>query len=491
MAELAKVSNAAPATQEKASPLLDQIVDEGRFTRDPERGRDLVKEFVDQVVQGHMALSKDTETTINARIAQIDKLISAQLNEVLHHPAFQKLEGTWRGLKYLMDQSETNENLKIKILNARKSEILKDVQRASEFDQSALFKKVYEEEFGVFGGAPFAALVGDYEFGPGPEDMELLEKIAQVAASAHAPFLSAASAEMFNIQDYTKIGSHRDIGKVFDNTTYAKWKSFRQSEDSRYVGLALPHVLMRLPYGAATKQVEAFNYEEGVDGTDHSKYLWGNAAYALGARLTNAFARYGWCAAIRGVEGGGLVEGLPAHTFQTDDGDYAVKCPTELAITDRRENELSGLGFIPLCHYKGTTNAVFMATQSVNQPTKYLDADANANARLSSQLQYTFAIARFAHFLKAMMRDKVGSFMSREQCQKFLNEWIQHYVLLDDFASQDAKAKFPLRDAQIEVTEDPAKPGVYKAVARLRPHFQLDEITVSLRLVARLPQPKG
>src|SRR5258708_15558180 len=311
MAELAKVSNAAPATQEKASPLLDQIVDEGRFTRDPERGRDLVKEFVDQVVQGHMALSKDTETTINARIAQIDKLISAQLNEVLHHPAFQELEGTWRGLKYLMDQSENNENLKIKILNARKSEILKDVQRASEFDQSALFKKVYEEEFGVFGGAPFAALVGDYEFGPGPEDMELLEKVAQVAASAHAPFLAAASAEMFNIPDYTTIGSHRDMGKVFDNTTYAKWKSFRQSEDARYVGLALPHVLMRLPYGAATKQVEAFNYEESVDGTDHSKYLWGNAADALGARLTNAFARYGWCAAIRGVEGGGLVEGLP------------------------------------------------------------------------------------------------------------------------------------------------------------------------------------
>jgi type VI secretion system protein ImpC len=246
-----------------------------------------------------------------------------------------------------------------------------------------------------------------------------------------------------------------------------------------------------LPYGEETSPVEEFGYEEKVDGRDHKKYLWGNAAYALGTRITDAFAKHEWCAAIRGVEGGGLVEGLPAHTFQTDDGDYTVKCPTEVAITDRREAELSKLGFIPLCHYKGRTEAVFMATQSVNEPTKYLDADANANARLSSQLQYMFAVSRFAHFLKSMMRDKVGSFMSREQCQKFLNDWIQHYVLLDDFASQDAKAKFPLRDAQIEVSEDAAKPGVYKAIARLRPHFQLDEITVSLRLVARLPQPKG
>jgi type VI secretion system protein ImpC len=228
-----------------------------------------------------------------------------------------------------------------------------------------------------------------------------------------------------------------------------------------------------------------------VDGRDHKKYLWGNAAYALGARITNAFAQHEWCAAIRGVEGGGLVEGLPSHTFQTDDGDITVKVPTEIAITDRREAELSKLGFIPLCYYKGSTNAAFMATQSTNQATQYLSADANANARLSSQLQYIFAVSRFAHFLKAMMRDKIGSFMSREQCQKFLNEWIKNYVLLDDFAAQDVKAKFPLREAQIDVSEDPAKPGVYTAVAFLRPHFQLDELTVSLRLVARLPQPKG
>ena len=488
MAEAAKVSNAAPVAEETtATPLLDQIVAQGPFKRDPHRGEDLIRIYLEEILRGKLAISKDTETTINAQIAQIDKLISAQLNEVLHHAAFQKLEGTWRGLKYLMDQSETNENLKIKIFNASKKDVLKDVQRASEFDQSALFKKVYEEEFGVFGGAPFAALVGDYEFGPGPEDVELLEKVAQVAASAHAPFLSAASAEMFNIQDYTTIGSHRDMGKVFDNTTYAKWKSFRQSEDSRYVGLALPHVLMRLPYGAKTKQVEAFNYEEGVDGTDHSKYLWGNAAYALGARLTNAFAKYGWCAAIRGVQGGGLVEGLPAHTFKTDEGDVALKCPTEVAITDRREKELADQGFVPLVHCKNTDYAAFFSVQSCNKPKTYDKDAANANARLSAQLPYILAMSRFAHYLKAMMRDKIGSSMTRSDCQRFLNQWISNYVCADDNATQTVKAQLPLRDANIEVQEIPGKPGAYRAIAYLKPHFQLDELSVSLRLVADLP----
>ncbi len=304
----AEPSSVAPVSGEvQEASLLDQIVAQGRFSKDAvsqERGRDMIKEFVAQVLEGHMTVSKDAEATIQVRIAQIDQLLSLQLNEILHHPAFQKLEATWRGIRYLMDQSETNSMLKIKVLNVSKRELLKDLQRASEFDQSALFKKVYEEEFGVFGGAPFAALLGDYEFGRGPEDIELLERIAQVSSAAHAPFLSAASAGLLNLEDFTQLGNPRDIGKIFDTTEYAKWKSFRQSEDSRYVGLALPHILMRLPYGKETKMVDEFAYEEAVDGTDHSKYLWGNAAFALGARLTNAFAKYGWCAAIRGVEGG-------------------------------------------------------------------------------------------------------------------------------------------------------------------------------------------
>src|SRR5271157_5622773 len=419
--------------------LLDQIVEDGRLAKDVsgrERGKDLVKEFVAQVLDGAMTVSKDAEAMINARIAQIDHLLSIQINEVLHNAAFQKLESTWRGLKYLVDQSETSENLKIKIINASKKELLRDLQRAPEFDQSALFKKVYEEEFGIFGGAPFAGLVGDYEFGRGPEDIELLEKISNVAAAAHAPFLSSAAPDMFNLDSFAQLDAPRDMGKIFDTTEYAKWKSFRASEDSRYVALTCPRILMRLPYGKETKQVEGFGFEEHVDGSDHNKYLWGNSAFALAARMSNAFALYGWCAAIRGVEGGGLVEGLPVHNFYTDDGDVAMKCPTEVPITDRREKELADQGFIPLVHCKGTDYAAFFSVQSAQKAKLYDKDAANANARLSTQLPYIFAVSRFAHYLKAMMRDKIGSFMSRADCERFLNQWIQHYVTPDDTASQ-------------------------------------------------------
>ena len=490
--EAAVAAKAEKVTETSEQGLLDQIVAQGRFARDEasqERGRDLVKEFVSQVLEGHMTLTRDAEASIQTRIAQIDRLISLQLNEVLHYPAFQKLEGTWRGIKYLVDQSETSEMLKIKVLNASKRDLLKDLQRAPEFDQSALFKKVYEEEFGVFGGAPFAALMGDYEFGRGPDDMELLERVSQVASAAHAPFLSAAGSDLLNLGSYTQLGAPRDIGKIFDSTEYAKWKGFRQSDDSRYVALALPHILMRVPYGKENKQIEAFDYEEGVDGSDHSKYLWGNAAYALAARLTNSFAKYGWCAAIRGVEGGGLVDGLPVHNFRTDDGDVALKCPTEVAITDRREKELADQGLVPLVHCKGTDYAAFFSVQTAQKPKLYDTDSANANARLSAQLPYIMAVSRFAHYLKAMMRDKIGSFMSRTEAEIFLNRWITKYVVPDDTASPSMKARCPLREARIDVSEVPGKPGVYRAVAFLRPHFQLDELTVSLRLVSELPAP--
>ena len=358
--------------QEKS--LLDSIVEEGRLGKDDaarERGKDMVKQFVKEVLAGTMTIARDTDAMINARIAQIDHLISLQLNEMMHAPEFQKLEGTWRGLRYLINNSETSDKLKIKVLNVNKKELLRDLQRAPEFDQSAMFKKVYEEEFGVFGGSPFGALIGDYEFGKSGQDIELLEKISQVAAAAHAPFLTAASPEMFNLESYTELDAPRDLGRVFDTTEYAKWKGFRQSEDSRYVGLTCPRILMRLPYGKDTVPVDDFNYEEKVDGTDHSKYLWANAAWALGARLTTAFAQYGWCACIRGVESGGLVEGLPVHNFQTDEGDVAMKCPTEVPITDRREKELADLGFVPLVHCKGTDYAAFFSVQSAQKPKMY------------------------------------------------------------------------------------------------------------------------
>jgi type VI secretion system protein ImpC len=471
--------------------LLDKILDQGRW-KDPagrSMARDIIGEFAKQVLEGEITVAKDTETMINARIAEIDALLSAQLNEIMHAAEFQKLESSWRGLHYLVDKSETGTLLKLRVLNVTKQELSKDLEKAVEFDQSAMFKKVYEEEFGMFGGAPFGALIGDFEFGKHPQDISLLEKISNVAAAAHAPFISAASPELLNLESFNQLDDPRDLAKIFDTTEYAKWRSFRDSEDSRYVGLTAPHILMRLPYGEATAPVEAFKYEEDVDGTDATKYLWGNAAYAFASRLTESFAKYNWCATIRGVEGGGLVEGLPTHTFKTDDGDIALKCPTEIAITDRREKELSDLGFIPLVHCKGTDYAAFFAAQSVQKAKKFDTDAANANARLSSQLQYIMAVSRFAHYLKAMMRDKIGSFMSRQNAQEFLNRWISNYVLLDDNAGQEAKAKFPLREARIDVAEIPGKPGCYRAVAFLKPHYQLDELTVSLRLVADLPPP--
>ena len=484
----------AAETQTTEVSLLDQIVSQGRFGKDTvaqERGKDMVKEFINQVLEGKMTLSRDAEATIGARIADIDRLISLQLNEVMHHPSFQKLEATWTGIRQLVLQSETSDMLKIKLLNVSKRDLLRDLRRALEFDQSAFFIKVYEEEFGVFGGAPFAALVGDYEFGRSGEDVELLEKVAQVASAAHAPFLSAAAPEMMNLTEFSQLSGIRDVSKVFDTTESAKWKGFRQSDDSRYVALALPHVLLREPYGKDTKQIEEFAFEEGVDGKDHSKYLWGNAAYSLATRLTASFAKFGWCASIRGVENGGLVEGLATHNFRTDEGDVALKCPTEIAITDRREKELADQGFVPLLHCKGTDYAAFFSVQTANKPKLYDKPEANANARLSAQLPYMLAMSRFAHYLKAMMRDKLGSTMSRSQAELFLNRWVANYVIQDDNASPAAKAARPLREAKIEVMEIPGKPGALRAVAFLRPHFQLDELTVSLRLVADLPPPTG
>lgn len=478
----------------QAPNLLDQILTEGRMGRDDfqkERAKDMIGEFVNQVMTGEMTLSSNMDVAINARIAEIDRLITAQMNEIMHHQEFQKLEGSWRGLHHLVKNSLTGTQLKIRVMSVSKKDLLKDFERALEFDQSSLFKKIYEDEYGTFGGAPFGAMIGDFEFGNHPQDMALLENISQVAAAAHAPFLSAASADMFGWDTFTEMSEVRDVSKIFDRVEYMKWRSFRESEDSRYVGLTLPHVLGREPYGEATRPTETFRFEEDVDGRDHKKYLWSNAAYALGTRLTEAFSMHGWCVAIRGVEGGGLVQGLPTHTFETDEGEVAMKCPTEVAITDRREKEFSDNGFIPLVHCKNTDYAAFFATQSANKSKKYDTDEANANARLSSQLQYIFAVSRFAHYLKSMMRDKIGSFMSRKEAEIFLNRWITGYVLENDVAPAEQKAKYPLREARIDVAEVPGKPGAYRAVAFLRPHFQLDELSVSLRLVAELPPPVG
>jgi type VI secretion system protein ImpC len=491
MADEKKPEGAAGA-ETKELTLLERVLQEGKLARDENQkphAQDLVGEFVQQVLDQQLTVANDTVAGIEARIAQIDELLSVQLNEVLHSEDYQRLEATWRGLNYLVMNTETSTRLKLRLLNISKKDLLTDLEKAAEFDQSAFFKKVYEEEYGTFGGNPYSALVADFEFGRHPQDMALLEKISNAAASAHAPFLAAASPRLFDMDSFTELGKPRDLAKVFESSELIKWRSFRDSEDSRYVVLALPRVLLRLPYGPETKPVEAFNYVEDVDGRDHSKYLWGNAAWALAQRVTNAFALYSWTAAIRGVEGGGLVQGLPTHTFLTDEGDIALKCPTEIAITDRREKELDSLGFIALCHCKGTDYAAFFGGQTAQKPKVYDTNEANANARISALLPYILAASRFAHYLKVICRDKIGSFMTAENVSAYLNRWIGNYVLARDDAGQELKAKSPLRQARVDVKEVPGRPGSYNAVVFLRPHFQLEELTTSIRLVAELPPP--
>jgi type VI secretion system protein ImpC len=444
-------------------------------------------------MSGSMKGSKNVQAMLNAQIAELDEKISKQLNEILHNEEFQKLEAAWRGLGYLVDQTETNQQLKIKVMNVSKETLIDDLAEAPDFDQSAIWTKIYEEEFGQLGGHPFSILVGDYEFSRHPQDMFLLRKMATVAAGAHAPFLSAASPEMFGWDDYTQLTKHRDLSTIFGGDDSIEWNSFRESEDSRYVALSLPHILMRLPYGPNTKPVKGFSFKEDVDGTNHKKYLWGNAAYALAARVTAAYARYHWCSAIRGVEGGGLVEGLPLHVFQTDEGTIASKCPTEIAISDRRENQFSELGFLPLLYRKHSDEAAFIGGQTANKPKFYgnKNPEANANAQLSAQLPYLLSVSRFAHYIKSMVRDKIGAPMSRSQLELYLNNWINEYVTSDDNAPLSVKAELPLREASVEVVEVKGKPGTYKAVGYLRPHFMLDQVHVRLSLVAELPQQQG
>ncbi|WP_024698418.1 type VI secretion system contractile sheath large subunit [Pseudomonas avellanae] len=472
--------------------LLDKIIAEGRMAHDDSQqgyARDMLAEFATQVLDEGMAIDKDTVAMINERIGKIDSLISDQLNEILHHEDVQKLEASWRGLHALVKNTETGTRLKLRLLNVSQKELQTDLEKAVEFDQSALFKKIYEEEYGTFGGHPFSVLVGDFTFGRHPQDIGLLEKLSSVAAAAHAPFIAAASPRLFDMSSFTELSVPRDLAKVFESQELIKWRSFRESEDSRYVSLVLPHYLLRLPYGPDTNPVEGMNFVENTTGTDHSKYLWGNAAWALTQRITEAYAKYGWCAAIRGAEGGGAVEGLPAHTFRTSSGDLSLKCPTEVAITDRREKELNDLGFISLCHKKNSDVAVFFGGQSTNKPRLYNTNEANANARISAMLPYVLAASRFAHYLKVIMRDKIGSFMTRDNVQTYLNNWIADYVLINDNAPQEIKAQYPLREARVDVTEVPGKPGAYRATVFLRPHFQLEELTASIRLVATLPPP--
>jgi type VI secretion system protein ImpC len=441
-----------------------------------------------------VAFDKSITKTINRAIASIDTAMSQQLAAIMHNADFQKLEGSWRGMHHLVMNSETGAQLKIRVMNISKRELFKDLDKAVEFDQSQIFKKIYEAEFGSPGGEPYGALIGDYEFSNHPEDVDLLGKMSQISAAGFCPFVSAASPKLLGMDSFSELSKPRDLEKIFLDETYTKWRSFRDSDDARYVVLTMPRSLARLPYGKNTKVVEEFDFEEveldekgDAKPVPHDNYSWMNASYVLGARLTDAFAKTGWCTAIRGAENGGKVEGLPAHVFTADDGDKALKCPTEIAITDRREAELSKLGFLPLCHYKNTDYAVFFGAQTAQKAKKYDRPEATANAAISARLPYIMASSRIAHFLKVIARDKIGSFMERQDCEEWLKRWIANYVSSDPHPSEDVKARYPLAEAEIKVEEIPGAPGSYNAVAWLRPWLQLEELTASLRMVAKIP----
>ena len=485
---------AAGAAATETTSLLEQAISATKQT-ERSRAEELLKTLTTEALKGTVSFDKDVTRSLTASIKALDQAISKQLAAVMHKPEFQQLEGTWRGLNHLVMNSETSAMLKLKVLNCGKRELFKDVDKAVEFDQSQIFKKIYENEFGTPGGEPYGALIGDFEFTNHPEDIDLLSKMSNVAAAGFCPFISAASPKLYGFDSWTELVKPRDLEKIFDTVEYTKWKSFRESEDSRFVTLTMPRTLARLPYGKSTKPVDEFEYEEVALGpggksiaVPHDQYCWMNAAYVMGTKLTDAFSKYGWCTAIRGAEGGGKVEGLPAHIFQADDGDMDLKCPTEIAITDRREAELSKLGFLPLCHYKNTDYAVFFGAQTTQKPKKYDRPEATANAAISARLPYLMATSRFAHYLKVIARDKIGSFMEVEECQAWLDRWIHNYVSADPKPSQDAKARYPLREAKVEVKEIPGQPGSYNAIAWMRPWLQLEELTTSLRMVARIPK---
>ena len=453
-----------------------------------------VQTLAQQALADTNLVKGDVVQSIEAIIAAIDAKLGKQLDKILHHPEFQQMEGAWRGLQFLVSNTETDETLKIRVMNVSKKDLEKMFAkfRGVAWDQSPLFKQIYESEYGQLGGHPYGCLVGDYQFDQSAPDIQVLKGLAQIASASHAPFITSPKASLFQMESWQELSNPRDLTKIFQTPEYAGWRSFRASEDSKYVGMAMPRFLARLPYGANTNPSEGLAYEEGVSGGKHEQYTWANSCYAMAANITKSFKLYGWCTSIRGVESGGAVEGLPTHTFSTDDGGVDIKCPTEIAITDRREAELAKNGLMPLVHRKNSDSAAFIGAQSVHQPPQFEDAAATANANLGARLPYLFATSRFAHYLKCIVRDKVGGFASAASMQRFLQDWILNYVDGDPEGSTDVvKATHPLAGAEVVVTENKQNPGYYNAQFFLRPHYQLEGLNISLRLVSELPSQRA
>ena len=492
MAETTKVAEPSAAVVESGD--LDALLQK-EFRPKTDEAKEAVEKAVRTLAAQALAqtqlISADVVQSITAMIAEIDRKLTEQVNLIMHHADFQQLEGAWRGLHYLVNNTETDEMLKIRVLNITKAELGKTLKRykGTAWDQSPIFKRVYEQEYGQFGGEPFGCLVGDYHFDHTPPDVELLSEMGKTAAAAHCPFIGGASPTVMQMGTWQELADPRDLTKIFTTPEYASWRSLRDSEDSRYIGLAMPRFLARLPYGAKSSPVAEFDFEEDTNGADHTKFTWANSAYAMATNITRSFKMYGWCSRIRGIESGGSVEGLPVHTFPTDDGGVDMKCPTEIAISDRREAELAKNGFMPLIHKKNSDFAAFIGAQSLQKPAEFDNPDATANANLSARLPYLFAACRFAHYLKCIVRDKIGSFKERDEMQRWLNAWIMNYVDGDPInSSETTKAKRPLSAAMVTVEEVEGNPGYYTSNFFLRPHYQLEGLTVSLRLVSKLPK---
>ncbi len=496
MAEQQKETGAAAQASTEPSEFASLLTRE--FKPQSDRARDevqaAVRTLASQALEGSTIVSADVVQNIQAIIAELDKKLSGQVNKIMHDPSFQELEGSWRGLHYLVNNSETDQMLKIRVMNISKQELGKTLKRfkGAAWDQSPIFKKVYEQEYGQLGGEPFGCIVGDYYFDQSGPDVELLGEMAKVAAATHAPFLAAASSTLFQMESWQELGNPRDLAKIFSTPDYAGWRSMRESEDARYVGLTLPRFLARRPYGAKSDPVDEFDFEEDASGPDTRNYTWANSAYAMAVNINRSFKEFGWCSRIRGIESGGAVAGLPTHTFPTDDGGVDMTCPTEIAISDRREAELAKSGFMPLIHRKNSDFAAFIGAQSLQKPGVYDDPDATANAALSARLPYLFATCRFAHYLKCIVRDKVGSFKDRDAMQKWLQSWIIQYVDGDPaHSSEETKARKPLAAAEVVIEDVEGDPGYYTSKFFLRPHYQLEGLTVSLRLVSKLPSAKA
>ncbi len=491
MAEEQKTTQQSAEETTQEMSILDEVVNATKL-QPADEAYDLTKRGVEaliaQLIEPGKDMPKISKAVVDDMIAEIDKKLSIQLDAILHHPEVQKLESAWRSVKYLVDNTDFRENIKLEILNVSKEDLLEDFEDAPEIVKSGLYKTAYTAEYGQFGGQPYGGIIGNYSFGPGPQDIKLLQNLASVGAMSHAPFFAAASEEMFGVEDFSELPNLKDLKSIFEGPQYTKWQSFRESEDARYIGLTVPRFLLRLPYGKETQPVKAFNYEENV-AASHNDYLWGNAAFTFAARLTDSFAKYRWCANIIGPKGGGAVEDLPLHQYEAM-GAIQTKIPTEVLISERREFELAEEGFISLTMRKGSDNAAFFSANSVQKPKFFgiskEGKEAELNYKLGLQLPYMFVVNRLAHYLKVIQRENIGTWKERADLQRELNTWITQYVVNMDNPAPEVRSRRPLRAAEVTVEDVEGEPGWYKVGLKVRPHFKYMGAFFTLSLVGKL-----